>query len=189
MRDNPLELVARIAERYVGVKGEGPRGNHGAEIRRFQESTWLEGTGWPWCAAFVSYVFQVAARDEGFALVSIDALPRTPRAYDFDTVWAQRNSALVFSPRQKKIRPRRGDIVVFNFSHVGIIARAPGTGGIVETVEGNTSPGNTGSQRDGAGVYRRRRNVSLVRNFVRPALKATEFGQQRARDHVGRKAR
>ncbi len=73
-----------------------------------------------------------------------------------------------------------GDLVYFDWQggtgsngvdHVGIVV---GTrpDGQVETIEGNTSPTNAGSQSNGGGVYRRVRPRSVIAGFGRPAYTA-----------------
>jgi len=73
-----------------------------------------------------------------------------------------------------------GDIVYFDWGgttdaskvdHVGIVV-ATRPDGLVETVEGNTSPSNQGSQSNGGGVYRRVRPRHVIAGFGRPAYDA-----------------
>lgn len=73
---------------------------------------------------------------------------------------------------------RRGDLVIMDFpknktktDHIGIVERVEGD--ILYTIEGNTSPGEIGSQNNGDGVWRRQRNVKKVSivGAVRPAYK------------------
>ena len=73
-----------------------------------------------------------------------------------------------------------GDIVYFDWQggtgtngvdHVGIVVGVR-PDGQVETVEGNTSPSNAGSQSNGGGVYRRVRPRSVIAGFGRPAWTA-----------------
>lgn len=61
--------------------------------------------------------------------------------------------------------PTAGDLVVYTFSHVGFV-RSAFSNGTVHTVEGNTSPGNGGSQTDGDGVFVRDRPLAQVRGYV-----------------------
>ena len=69
--------------------------------------------------------------------------------------------------------PQPGDIAIFTFGHTGIVERAlPGS---VMCIEGNTSPGQSGSQDNGGGVYRRQRNLALVRAFIRPFPKKEDI--------------
>ena len=70
--------------------------------------------------------------------------------------------------------PVRGDLALFDLegvgkpTHVGLVRSATATQGVpeVRTVEGNTSSGVAGSQRDGGGVYERVRPVAKVYGFV-----------------------
>jgi hypothetical protein len=55
-----------------------------------------------------------------------------------------------------------GDIVVFDFSHIGIVA--DGEGDRIFTIEANT--GATGS-RDGDGIFRKDRPREVARCFIR----------------------
>jgi len=76
--------------------------------------------------------------------------------------------------------PRPGDLVFFDFpdsvrriQHVGIVEKVISGG--VQTIEGNTSSGSSGSQSNGGGVYRRTRTSSIV-GFGHPAYSSTEGG-------------
>jgi hypothetical protein len=60
--------------------------------------------------------------------------------------------------------PPAGAIVIFNFSHTGIVVSGGRSSDI--TVEGNTSSGNRGSQRDGDGVFQRTRSHSIIKGYV-----------------------
>lgn len=69
---------------------------------------------------------------------------------------------------------RPGDIVFFDFSgkkadtdHVGIVESVSGS--TITTIEGNTSSGSSGSQANGDGVYRRKRNLKYITCAYRPA--------------------
>lgn len=64
-----------------------------------------------------------------------------------------------------------GDVVIFNWDggatdHVGLVERNLG-GGVLQTIEGNTSNGAKGSQSAGNGVWRRRRSRSIAA-VIRP---------------------
>ena len=67
---------------------------------------------------------------------------------------------------------RAGDIVFFDWDksgdcdHVGIVEAAGASQ--VTTIEGNTSSGNSGSQSNGDGVYRRYRTYGQIAHAVRP---------------------
>lgn len=62
---------------------------------------------------------------------------------------------------------RPGDVLIYDFlgtsyktDHCGICESVSGQ--YVTAIEGNTSNGNTGSQSNGDGVYRRKRKLSLL---------------------------
>ena len=65
-----------------------------------------------------------------------------------------------------------GDLVIFDWDgngvtdHVGIVERNYGS--YLQTIEGNTSGSNAGSQSSGNGVWRRTRNFSSVSHVIRP---------------------
>jgi hypothetical protein len=72
----------------------------------------------------------------------------------------------VFNPPidQKSSKPRSGDIVVYEFSHAGIVSKDGDAAHDFYAIEGNTNP--TGG-RDGYEVAERGRKYSLVKKFIR----------------------
>jgi hypothetical protein len=149
------EALARVAESEVGSLEVGNNG--GAAVRKYQRATWLELGPWPWCAAFVCWCFARAAET---AETSLKA-PDTPGAWDFED-WARKAGAKLIKPVGLET-VKRGDIVIFTFSHIGI-AVGEETTGQVETVEGNT---NQAGSRDGDGVYQKTRPKSKIRSIIR----------------------
>lgn len=152
-----LGIAARmvaLALKEVGVRESPRNSNRGKRVQEYQRATWHEGTGWPWCAAFICWLAKEAGMSEG--------RPTTPGAWDFEN-WARKtNKATLFKPGSKtKIRP--GDIVVFTFSHIGL-AVAHESDGAVKTVEGNT---DASGSREGGGVYRKTRPLSQIRSVIR----------------------
>lgn len=72
--------------------------------------------------------------------------------------------------------PQVGDWVAMGargYSHIGVVEAVikSGTAGstslVIQTIEGNTSPTNAGSQNNGDGVYRKIRTGSFVKGFIR----------------------
>lgn len=191
----PLQaLLAQIAERELGNL-EDPRGsNRGAALAKYfaadgydpREDGAKEDSGYPWCAAFVTWCVQEWTRQLAalFAAPSrpgMDAGPRSvsglpksfrpPRlsaAWDFQA-WGQKNGCTVFAPPSPGVlfgtldQPARGDVVVFTFSHVGIV-RTPLSGRQFTTVEGNANPEGG---REGYGVFSLQRRFDQARCFVR----------------------
>lgn len=126
----------------VGVHEEPLGSNTGKKVREYQASTWLGGTGWPWCVAFCVY----HALKAGFKLPYLGA-----GAYAW-LDWAKRAGWVV--PASGAVP---GDFVVFNVGagHMGML-REKVSGGRVKTVDGNVS--NAVELRD--------RPLSSVRGFV-----------------------
>lgn len=142
-------LTSEEGVREIGTTNRGPR------VQEYQAATWLEGSGWPWCAAFICW--GILQLEEQFPLPF--KRPRTAAAWGFEQ-WARDEGLQLFKPR-KKIKA--GDIVCFTFSHIGL-AIEDESGGRVKTVEGNTDgPGS----RDGGGVYIKTRRTSVIRSNIR----------------------
>jgi len=157
-RELALRWALREAKRGVREKGGN---NRGPDVEKYQRATWLSGTGWPWCMAFVVWCFRQAGYD----------IRRTAGVEDFDT-WARSEGTQVD-------RPLRGDVVLFDLDgdgkyddHTGFVVRCLSIriagSWLLRTVEGNTSSGEAGSQSDGDGVFVRTRLVRKSRvHFVR----------------------
>lgn len=142
--------LAQIAARDLGL-GEQPKGsNKGPQIEKFLRATDLDGDGWPWCAAAVSYWVQQWAKLNGWK----GRVPRLAAVAQFP-VWAAKNGV------KCSTKPSVNDIVVFKFSHIGVVA-AVGPDWI-ETIEGNT---NDEGSREGFEVARRRRALDQCRLFI-----------------------
>ena len=69
-----------------------------------------------------------------------------------------------YLPKQVLSAPKRGAIIIYNFGHTGICESY--TSSTVTAIEANTSPGTSGSQNNGGGVYRRTRNRSTVTAYI-----------------------
>jgi hypothetical protein len=71
-------------------------------------------------------------------------------------------------PRPPSFRPERGDIVVFPWSHVGLVERFHQVGdrGLIYTIEGNATDPDDEKAEDGV---RRRARLNTVRTrYLRP---------------------
>jgi hypothetical protein len=148
----PRSTPLQIALRYVGLE-ERP-GNRGVMIDRWNRFV-HNPLGSPYCAAFVSWCLEEShARAptvrtgwaRGFIL---------PTSYTMnDVLWG-------------RYTPQPGDIIPFTRpggGHVGFVTRYFGKGKF-ELVEANTSPGSSGSQHNGGGVYRRTRTYQPHASF------------------------
>jgi hypothetical protein len=142
------DRAVQIAESLVGVMEEG--GNNTG--KRVAEIITSNGgyVGEPWCGDFVAYCYRNAGSK---------AVTRS---------WASVSLLGGVAGLRRSDPPRRGDLVRYTFDHVGIFLRDLGNGEI-ETIEGNT--GASGAVSDsttgGDGVYRKRRDKSLVNDYLR----------------------
>jgi len=167
MTANPLSCLAAIAETQIGAQEDAAHTNRGAAIRKFQDATELAGTqGWPWCAAFVDWcVEQFILQFPNKIGVMPSERPRTASAFGWKA-WAKKHGCEIFTEHS---RAQRGDVVIFTFSHIGIVVA--NNLGELETVEGNTNPAGG---RDGYGVFHRSRTpeLKLVDSYIRLPARA-----------------
>lgn len=118
--------------------------------------------GQPWCAAAVSDWLNRGGELEEFGGKPIFYCPSI--------------EALAKSRGRWYSSPRVGDLVLYSFGareaiHVGIVEKVNAT--TIQTIEGNTSSGASGSQNNGGGVYRRIRTRSWgIRGYYRPSYDA-----------------
>lgn len=157
VRDAFVERVIELAQGEVGVQEEPANSNKGKRVQEYQRATWLDGTGWPWCAAFICWLVKeaIGARKVPFAR------PETAQAWDFEN-WARKQKGVTLY-KNSSTPAKRGDIVVFTFSHIGL-AVDDQKGSTVATIEGNTD--GSGS-REGGGVYKKSRKRSQIRSLIR----------------------
>tara|TARA_Y100000004_G_scaffold183617_1_gene231670 strand:+ start:317 stop:949 length:633 start_codon:yes stop_codon:yes gene_type:complete len=153
------EHIALTAESQVGVEEEGMNG--GKEVRTYQQATWYAPGPWPWCAAFVCWCVRAAAAIyESEGKKWSHNRPTTPGAFKFEQ-WAKKENITLIKPVDAPAK--RGDIVVFKFSHIGIVVKDQ-EGSTLHTVEGNTNPAGG---REGDGVYAKNRKIKHVRSLIR----------------------
>lgn len=180
MPDNLLAKLADIAEKQIGDQEDKPHRNTGAALDKYFAADAYrpagKDEGYPWCASFVSWcVQQFMSTVIGRRWFARLTLPHLARAFDFEP-WGKKQGALIFKPGEAvfgSVRwPQRGDIVIYTFSHVGIVAAASQEGARFFTaIEGNS---NADGGRDGYAVVRHARTFSKVRCFIRltPAAEA-----------------
>lgn len=162
------QVLARAASRigYRAPADPQPGSEAGRYLARRMGQPWLAGpsrTVW-WCMAFVSMCLDEVGQADAIGGLS----------YNTDTTIrnARRAGCVFVSARDAK----PGDVVIFNWDgnattdHVGFVER--NLGGVLQTIEGNTSPGTAGSQSAGNGVWRRRRS-SHIAAIIRPRYHAT----------------
>jgi cell wall-associated NlpC family hydrolase len=157
------ETIVKIALSQVGVREQGGN-NKGEAIRKYLESTWMSKEdvekGFAWCSAFVTWVCKEARNELDLTYKELN-LYIGAKAWDWED-WGKEQGWLVL-PETEHAEP--GDIVTFDFSHVGIIIED--NGDTISTVEGNT---NTKGERDsllGDGVWEKVRERHLIQRLVR----------------------
>lgn len=153
--------VLDTARRELGVREDPPDSNW------VKYNTWFYGrevqdtakTKYPWCMAFVQWVFDRAGKPLPYRTASCSGLLN----------WYRNNR-----PECIVTVPKPSDIIIYNFGHTGIV-ESVGTSTIT-AIEGNTSAGDKGSQSNGGGVFRRTRKKSLVEAYIKP------FGEEEEED-------
>lgn len=146
-------LGAALAEADHKVREVGGN-NRGARIREYLDNAGI-ATPAPWCAAFVQYCADTAARGTGWAN-PLDAVQHEALVQSYYDALAPHG---VVAPSFVE----HGDLVLFQFlngpdrwNHIGIVAQPPNEDGVFWSVEGNTGDVN---QRDGDGVYLKPREL------------------------------
>lgn len=146
-REGRVERVIRVARGTIGWREEP--GNSGPLVDKILASVGLEGTGAPWCAAWVVYI-----GDEAFGKKE-NPYPRSAWSPDFvkHPQW----------DRGRGTKPNPSDAFGVYFkslgrvAHTGIVEKVDGKWAV--TIEGNT---NDNGSREGDGVYRKRRPLDTI---------------------------
>jgi len=162
------DTLVQIARAEIGVRESPKNSNRGPRVDIYKAATWLPAElAWPWCAAFVCWAFREAMTQCGVKETTTFKRPRTAGAWDFIN-WSLAQDSSTTTNRAPKAKDiAAGDIIVFNFSHIGIAASSADAKGNFKTVEGNTD--ESGS-REGGGVYFKTRNISTVKARIRVNL-------------------
>ena len=118
----------------------------------------------PWCAMFVSKVFEEAG--------CLNLIKQNAKGYasciQMD-MWAHKEGMVVSI---SEILP--GDILLFDFiksghsEHTGIALGYNQYTHLIDTIEGNTGGDNVKNQANGDGVYLKHRAPSTIKTVVRP---------------------
>lgn len=124
-------------------------------------NSYYGNSGVPYCCMFVWWVLDQAGM----------TVPGMPTA----SCTALRNACANAGMIVPKMSAQPGDIVIFDWpgsrdganDHVGFVELNKGS--YIQTIEGNTSSGASGSQGNGGVVARRTRDWSVVQDVIRPA--------------------
>lgn len=148
------QLLIHEAKRWVGITEHGGN-NRGQLVQLFQKSTGGLANGEPWCMAFIQFCIQAVD-----SLVS-DCLEGSEKSPLFKsehclTVWNKSQALKIETPRP-------GILCIWQHGqtaagHVGIVVDVNADSSIM-TVEGNTSSANADNQREGDGVWLKRRRL------------------------------
>jgi hypothetical protein len=149
------ELVVNIANSQIDYKE--------AANNNTMYGAWYGMNNQPWCAMFVSWVFNEA----GLGSTVAASTRKGFASCDAGLKWfAKKNKLVPIGQAQA------GDIAFFQFDtdaqpdHVGIVVK--NNGKYLWCIEGNTASDTKGSQSNGDGVYRKKRAYSLVMAVARP---------------------
>ena len=114
--------------------------NDGQAVERYLAVTGL-GKGYPWCAAFVCWVYRIAGFSRPASAWSPDLFPKSRITKEV----LPGNIIGIYFPELRRI------------AHAGLIVKQDGE--YIVSVEGNT---NVSGGREGDGVYLKRRHVRTI---------------------------
>ena len=153
------EEAAKWVKKQLGVTENPPGSNWGHPVQDW--NIWMGyGTPQPWCGIFAGY----AACKIGGADVPAPIHIGSAYLLALDAR-ANQNGLRAVPVAQCKV----GDIFAYGTVHVGFCVRDGLVNGLVEAIEGNTSPGTEGSQYNGGCVAHKFRPASMVTTCCRPA--------------------
>jgi hypothetical protein len=144
----PAQMI-REALTEVGYVEQGGADGHSGNIVKFWPEIGLgRDQGLSWCGAFQ----QAIAKRVGLTVPSLIYTPTAAQFYKDTGRWFTEGHP--------------GDLVFFDWygtgiDHIGLVV-AVNKDGTYQTVEGNTSAGDSGSQRNGGGVYQRTRKAHIA---------------------------
>lgn len=159
---------------YIALNDPNEGSKYGRWMAQKTGNSYFKGhsTKVPWCAMFASWVFAQAG-------VSV---PGMPSASCGSILRPCQSAGLVVPSRSAQ----PGDIVIFDWGakdnshdHIGIVEL--NKGGYIQTIEGNTSPSNAGSQGNGGGVWRRTRDWSVVQAIIRPRYEEQDMTPEQSK--------
>lgn len=154
------QKIIEMAASQIGIK-EQPANSNKVKYNTEYYGREVSGSDYPWCCAFVWWVFKHCNASALFYGGKKTAYcPTVENYYKQQGKW------------YKSGKP--GDMVLFDFSgkgiagHIGIVEKVNSDGSYT-TIEGNTGSGN---DANGGAVMRRTRYKSSIRGFARPDYSA-----------------
>ncbi|MDO4562230.1 MAG: SH3 domain-containing protein [Clostridia bacterium] len=150
------QKIINMAASQIGTK-ESPANSNNVKYNTDYYGRAVSGSSYPWCCAFIWWIFNACGASELFYGGKKTAYcPTVESYYKANGMWF--NSG------------KPGDLVLFDFTgkgisgHIGIVESANSDGSYT-TIEGNTGSGN---DANGGTVMRRTRYKSSIRGFARP---------------------
>ena len=163
------ERILAVARGELGVK-ESPAGSNRVKYNTAYYGREVSGSKYPWCCAFLWWVFRQAGASGLFYGGGKTAYCPT---------------LLTFHKGQWVTDYRPGDVIFFNFSggktakHVGICEKWDGR--TITTIDGNTGEGN---EANGGAVMRRARKKKYIVGAYRPAYEEENAVDQKQFDEM-----
>lgn len=151
-------LLVEEANRWLGVQEVGGN-NQGQLVDLFLKNSGL-GPGFPWCMAFVEFCIHQVDKIAN-VLNPNSSVAQMPRGAACLAIWDH-------SPEEIKSKtPEVGSIVIWQHrgtaqGHTGIVIALPPMLNAFTTIEGNTSADNTAINREGDGVYMKKRMLGSM---------------------------
>ena len=148
-------LLIHEAKRWVGITEQGGN-NRGQMVELFQRAAGGLANGEPWCMAFAQFCIQAVDN----LVTDCEGLREKSPLFKSEhclIVWNKSQALKIDSPKP-------GCLCIWQHGqtasgHVGIIVDLNADGSIM-TVEGNTSSADAGNQREGDGVWLKRRRLN-----------------------------
>lgn len=161
-RAGPQEKLADIAAYYVGARETGAN-RHGGDPRMMEifaaDDNASPGDGYAWCCALVTLCTQKLIAQKSNIYRHIRA-PHTAHCFTFRDTWAVSNNCRVIGPNDFNAQPHKGDVIVYPWSHIGIIESVSNSG--IVAIEGNTT--NEAKSREGHSCLRKTRSWGSISN-------------------------
>jgi len=150
-----LKEVIKAAISQVGIMEEPPGSNRGKRVEEYLSSVGL-GPGLFWCAAFIYWCFDKAAKKKGVR----NPLVKTGGClYHWDHTKGKKIPARQAVNNPSLLKP--GQIFIINngggHGHTGLVEKIEG--GFIHTIEGNSNPSGSSN---GIGVFRLRRKIAKI---------------------------
>lgn len=149
--------ILKIAVKEIGTK-ESPANSNNVKYNTWYYGKTVNGSAYPWCAAFLCWLFNEIGANKLFCGGKKTAYCPTIENY-------YKSIGKYYS----KTEGKAGDLCLMDFgkgraSHIGIVESKNADGSYV-VIEGNTS---TISNDNGGSVMRRTRKQNVIRGFARP---------------------